>query len=159
MTAEPLEDALVAELQKLFEGVCFLAPTGKLEQIQVFKYDLPVQMAGATNRHEPFIAVCPVTGQIAEAGDLPETDVGLGIRIWNNAPEHTGNDDLMSIIRRIVLRFTSNPYISNRHYECKYPIKWSLSDTSRHPYYIGAVAFKVENAQPIYQEVPSDGSF
>ena len=60
----------------------------------------------------------------------------------------------MSIIRRICLRFASNPYIGKKH-ECKYPIKWTLSETSRHPYYIGAVAFKAETAQPIYQEVPS----
>ena len=103
---------------------------------------------------EPFIAVCPTTGQISEQGASPETDIGLGIRVYNPAPEHTGNDDLMSIIRKICLRFASNPYIGKKH-ECKYPIKWTLSDTSRHPYYIGAVSFKADTAQPIYQEVRS----
>lgn len=154
MSEITLEDELVAELQTLLEGMQLQTPDGKLAQIQVFKYDLPSFLAGQTPAQEPFIAVCPTTGQISEQGASPETDIGLGIRIYNPAPEHTGNDDLMSIIRKICLRFVSNPYIGKKH-ECKYPIKWTLSDTSRHPYYIGAVAFKAETAQPIYQEVPS----
>ena len=153
MSEITLEDALVAELKVLFDGVKLKAPDGSLSQIQVFKYDLPVQIAGKPTHQEPFVAVCPTTGQISEQNASPETDIGLGIRIWNDAPEHVGNDELMSIIRKILLRFASNPYIGKK-YECKYPIKWSLSDTSRHPYYIGAVAFKVETAKPIYQEVP-----
>ena len=83
-------------------------PDGQLAQIQVFKYDLPAFLAGQTPVQEPFIAVCPTTGQISERGASPETDIGLGIRIYNPAPEHAGNDDLMSIIRRICLRFASN---------------------------------------------------
>ena len=83
MSEITLEDELVAELQTLFEGMQLQTPDGQLAQIQVFKYDLPAFLAGQTPVQEPFIAVCPTTGQISERGASPETDIGLGIRIYN----------------------------------------------------------------------------
>ncbi|MGN0706580.1 MAG: hypothetical protein ACI4JC_01090 [Faecalibacterium sp.] len=152
------EDALVVELEKLFDGALFPTSGGGSSPIHIYKHAKPEKMSGAAEATEPYISVCLTSGEIRERDQPSTIAVGLGIFIYNASLDHAGYDDLMSIIRRIQLRFMSDPFFGGR-YECKPPLQWKIDDTTRHPFYIAAVAFSIEIAQPIYQEVPHYNEF
>lgn len=167
MTAEFAADALAADLEDLFAGQLFRSSAGERRAIRVHVNDLPVATGNDEDRSqdapEPYMIVQIGEGTIPEGDAAQEVQIVLVICLYDDRPDRQGYRDLLHIIQEITARYCKNPVVRLRPgsvgarggpYTVKKPIQWAIwNDSKAHPYYLGAVEFKLE-IPTICPEVP-----
>ena len=181
MTQEFLLDALVADLEQLFEGETLKNSAGVERKIRVFPQDLPIR-AGSDIEPEPDLLedadleTKQLEGQeppeetepedVPEpyvivrlpGGELPAQDVRqkveaiLVVCVCDPNPNRQGFRDALHIVNRILTHYAENGIVARR-YEVQYPIKWVVQEEDNHPYYFAAMALTLD-APAIFKEVP-----
>ena len=167
MTAEFAADALADDLEDLFAGQRFRSSAGEKRAIRYFVNDLPVATGNDEDRikhaQEPYIVARITEGTIPEGDAAQEVQIVLVICLYDDRPDRQGYRDVLHLIHEITARYCKNPVIRIRPgsagarggpYTVKKPIQWAIwNDSKAHPYYLGAVEFKLE-IPTICPEVP-----
>ena len=167
MTAEFAADALAADLEDLLAGQLYRSSAGERRPIRYFVNDLPVATGNDEDRgehaQEPYIIARITEGTIPEGDAAQEVQIVLVICLYDDRPDRQGYRDVLHIIHEITARYCKNPVVRLRPgsagarggpYTVKKPIQWAIwNDSKAHPYYLGAVEFKLE-IPTICPEVP-----
>ena len=182
MTQEFLLDAMVADLEQLFEGETLKNSAGVERRIRVYPQDLPIragvdiepepepveetdleaeQPEGQTPEGaepedvpEPYILVRIVNGDLPEQGEDERQNilVILVICVCDPDPNRQGYRDALHIVNSVLHHYGTDGLVARR-YEVQRPIKWAIQDEDNHPYYIAAMALNFK-APAIFKEVP-----
>ena len=179
MTQEFLQDAVVADLEQLFQGETLKNSAGVDRRIRVYPQDLPIR-AGADIEPDPEpveedLEADQAEGQTTEAtepedvpepyvivrvpgGELPDQDtrqqveIILVVCVCDPDPGRQGFRDALHIVNAILTHYGKNTIVGRR-YEVQYPIKWVTQEEDTHPYYFAGMALKLA-APAIFKEVP-----
>lgn len=166
MTTEFAEDALAADLNDLFKGQLFPCSAGEMRPVRVYVQDLPVPTGNdedrAADAPEPYIIVRTSEGTIPAGDAAQEVQIILVICLYNPDPARQGHRDVLHIIQEITARYCKNPVVrikpgsggrAGGPWTVRKPIQWAAQTEPTHPYYFGAVEFKLETPAVI-SEVP-----
>lgn len=167
MTPEFAEDALKADLEELFAGQTFRSSAGEERAIRVYVQDLPLPTGSdeedrSLDVPEPYIIVRTSEGTIPAEDKAQEMQIILIICLFDDRPDRQGHRDVLHIIQEIAARYCKNPIIrlkpgsggaAGGPWTVQKPIQWATQTEPTHPYYFGAVEFKIE-VPTFFPEVP-----
>ena len=177
MTQEFLQDAVVADLEQLFQGETLKNSAGVDRGIRVFPQDLPIR-AGADiepdpveedleadqaedqtpeetepeDVPEPYVIVRIPGGELPDQDTRQQVEVILVVCVCDPDPGRQGFRDALHIVNAIMTHYGENGIVGRR-YEVQYPIKWVTQEEDTHPYYFAGMALKLA-APAIFKEVP-----
>lgn len=177
MTQEFLQDAVVADLEQLFQGETLKNSAGVDREIRVFPQDLPIR-AGADiepdpveedleadqaedqtpeetepeDVPEPYVIVRIPGGELPDQDTRQQVEVILVVCVCDPDPGRQGFRDALHIVNAIMTHYGENGIVGRR-YEVQYPIKWVTQEEDTHPYYFAGMALKLA-APAIFKEVP-----
>ncbi len=181
MTQEFLQDAMVADLEQLFEGETLKNSAGMERRIRVYPQDVPIRAGSDIEEdQEPVEDLDPEAEQLEDqapaeeiepedvpepyvivrlpGGELPAQDerqtveAVLVVCVCDPDPNRQGFRDALHIVNKILTHYAANNIVARR-YEVQYPIKWVTQEEDTHPYYFAAMALKL-SAPAIFKEVP-----
>lgn len=179
MTQEFLQDAVVADLEQLFQGETLKNSAGVDRRIRVYPQDLPIRAGAdiepepdtveedleaeqledkATEETEPEDVPEPYVIVRIPGGELPDQDTSqqveiiLVVCVYDPDPRRQGFRDALHIVNTILTHYGKNGIVGRR-YEVQYPIKWVTQEEDTHPYYFAGMALTLA-APAIFKEVP-----
>ena len=179
MTQEFLQDAVVADLEQLFQGETLKNSAGADRRIRVFPQDLPIragadiepepdpveedleagQLEGQATAEtepedvpEPYVIVRIPGGELPDQDARQQVEVILVVCVQDPDPGRQGFRDALHIVNTILTHYGANSIVGRR-YEVQYPIKWVTQEEDTHPYYFAGMALKLA-APAIFKEVP-----
>ena len=179
MTQEFLQDAVVADLEQLFQGETLKNSAGVEREIRVFPQDLPIragadiepepdpveedleaeQLEDKTTAEtepedvpEPYVIVRIPGGELPDQDTRQQVEVILVVCVCDPDPGRQGFRDALHIVNAIMAHYGENGIVGRR-YEVQYPIKWVTQEEDTHPYYFAGVALNLA-APAIFKEVP-----
>ena len=179
MTQEFLQDAMVADLEQLFEGETLKNSAGVERKIRVFPQDLPIragadiepepepveedmeaeQLEGKNTAEtepedvpEPYVIVRIPGGELPDQDTPQQVEAILVVCVCDPDPNRQGFRDALHIVNKILTHYGKNGIVGQRH-EVQYPIKWVTQEEDTHPYYFAGMALKLA-APAIFKEVP-----
>ena len=177
MTQEFLQDAVVADLEQLFQGETLKNSAGADRRIRVYPQDLPIragadiepepveedleadQAEGQTTEEteaedvpEPYVIVRVPGGELPDQDTRQQVEIILVVCVYDPDPGRQGFRDALHIVNTILTHYGKNGIVGRR-YEVQYPIKWVTQEEDTHPYYFAGMALKLA-APAIFKEVP-----
>lgn len=171
MVADFLQQDLVAELKRLFDGAEFRSPKGEREKLSVFSQALPIPESADPPEGDlapelieeglglsdaggaepfPYIIVRLETGAITQIDGEQTIKTTLIFGAYDNSLENQGHKDVLHMIQKIYERFAKNAILAAK-YECVMPINWALQDEESYPYYFGGMELNF-NTIPLERE-------
>ena len=155
MTPIFLQDALVEELQDLFQDFRSQAPDGTRRPLNVFAQYLPKREHSIDQRvtqgrpgpaqkrpadpRFPYICVDLTSGEIPEGRNADHTrSTVLVIGTYHNGCDRQGARDVFNIIDRIYDRYSRMP-VMGKKYVLKFPIRWYLQEDEPYEYFFGGM--------------------
>lgn len=177
MTQEFLQDAVVADLEQLFQGETLKNSADVDRRIRVYPQDLPIragadiepdpveedleadQAEGQTTEEtepedvpEPYVIVRVPGGELPDQDTRQQVEIILVVCVCDPDPGRQGFRDALHIVNTILTHYGKNGIVGRR-YEVQYPIKWVTQEEDTHPYYFAGMALKLA-APAIFKEVP-----
>ena len=179
MTQEFLQDAMVADLEQLFEGETLKNSAGVERRIRVYPQDVPIRAGSDIEEDpepvedmeaeqpesqeppegtepedvpEPYVIVRLPGGELPAQDERQTVEAVLVVCVCDPDPNRQGFRDALHIVNKILTHYGENGIVGRR-YEVQYPIKWVTQEEDTHPYYFAAMALKL-SAPAIFKEVP-----
>ena len=179
MTQEFLQDAMVADLEQLFEGETLKNSAGVERRIRVYPQDVPIRAGSDIEEDpepvedmeaeqpesqeppegtepedvpEPYVIVRLPGGELPAQDERQTVEAVLVVCVCDPDPNRQGFRDALHIVNKILTHYGENTIVGRR-YEVQYPIKWVTQEEDTHPYYFAAMALKLY-APAIFKEVP-----
>ncbi len=181
MTQEFLQDAMVKDLEQLFEGETLKNSAGVERRIRVYPQDVPIRAGsdiedepepaadadleveqpedqeppGAAQPEdvpEPYVVVHLNGGELPAPDEQQKVEAVLVVCVYDPDPNRQGFRDALHIVNKILTHYAENSIVGRR-YEVQYPIKWVTHEEDTHPYYYAAMALTL-TAPAIFKEVP-----
>jgi hypothetical protein len=179
MVADYLQQDLVDELKRLFDGALFRTPgepdesgKPKMAPLRVFPQALPIpepanppdgdldpelieEGLGLSDLNAdpyPYIIVRVESGSIKEIGGEQTVKATLLFGAFDDSYTNQGHRDVLHMIQKIYERFSKNAILAAK-YENVMPINWALQDEESYPYYFGGMELFF-NTLPIGREDP-----
>ena len=177
MTQEFLQDAVVADLEQLFQGETLKNSAGADRRIRVYPQDLPIRAGAdiepepveedleaeqpedkptaeteAEDVPEPYVIVRVPGGELPDQDTRQQVEIILVVCVYDPDPGRQGFRDALHIVNAILTHYGKNGIVGRR-YEVQYPIKWVTQEEDTHPYYFAGMALKLA-APAIFKEVP-----
>lgn len=170
MTQEFLMDAMVKDLETLFEGYTLKNSAGVELPVRVYPQDLPIRAGSDMDADpeieptegvdpeapepvpEPYVIVRLPAGEQAAQDERQTVEVILVVCVYDEAEDRQGFRDALHIVNAIMTHYGENS-VMGRRYEVQYPIKWVTQQEDTHPYYFAGMALTVD-APAIFKEVP-----
>lgn len=173
MVATFLQDDLVEELKKIFDGFRLKNPLGELSPVNVYAQSLPIpapvpppeetdpELAEEglidtdpvkTEDPYPYAIVRVTDGKIENIDGDQAVTVFIILGVFDDNLNNQGHKDVLNMIQRIYERFAKNAILAGK-YECEHPMQWSLQEEESFPYFIGGVGLTF-NTLPIRREDP-----
>lgn len=150
-----LQDALCAEMKKLFEGFPLYDSTGAKTTLKVYAQDLPETETDDESSAEPtpYCIVKLVDG--TAGGNKNSVRVVFVFCVRDAKPDRQGHRDILTLIFRVYERFAKNPYIKNFVFpsDDEAAFEWAIQDEDTYPFNIGACKLTF-NAPTIQKEDP-----
>lgn len=141
-----LQDALCAEMEKLFQGFPLRDSAGALTKLKVYAQDLPETETDdeADIDPTPYCIVKLVDG--TAGGDKNTVRVVLVFCVRDAARDRQGHRDVLTLMHRVYERFAKNPYIGNFVFPVdeQSAFEWAIQDEDTYPYNIGACKLMFE---------------
>lgn len=135
-----LQDALVAEIKKLFAGFPLKDAKGERTALKVYAQDLPETETDDEDGTDPapYCIVKLVDG--TAGGDKNSVRVVLVFCVRDAARDRQGHRDVLTLIFRVYERFAKHPYILNFVFPADdtAAFEWAIQDEDTYPYNIGA---------------------
>lgn len=163
LTARAAHDAMIAELEKLFDGMTFTSPVSDdpdypaagQRALNVYGQMMPIQtvddeIVDTIESLAPAIQVRIDSGTVKGPEKQQQVTLAIVICTWDNDTEREGIVEVYNIIQRIMTRFMSDPVFGA--FEAQYPMDWAIQQEETPPYYYGAVSIPV--ALPIVAIAP-----
>ena len=147
-----LQDALCAEINKLFRGFPLKDASGAPTQLKVYAQDLPETETDDEDGTDP-APYCIVKLVDGTAGGGNNTvRVVLVFCVRDAARDRQGHRDILTLLHRVYERFAKNPYLGNFVFPAdeQSAFEWAIQDEDTYPYNIGAC--KLTFACPIIQK-------
>ncbi len=143
-----LQDAIILELNSLFEGNTFLDADGDKKELKVYPQELPIPESDDDSDTAivsvPYAIVKISQGEISELDLLADTDIIIVLCVYDDELHKQAHRDVMHMINKIQQRFLTNPHVGN--FRIKTPLKWALQDDKSYPYFFGAIEMTFESA-------------
>lgn len=138
MTARELQDAVVADLKKLFSGIYYKTPEETTSPPNIYKQFLPKRTVEDGDKDDPYpyIIVRLDSGGIETQRDPHKVAVLLLIGIYDDDLQNNGYLAVMEIIEKIQRHYEETPAL--KEFVCADPFNWALQDEESYPYYFGA---------------------
>lgn len=138
MTARELQDAVVADLKKLFSGIYYKTPEETTSPPNIYKQFLPKRTVEDGDKDDPYpyIIVRLDSGGIETQRDPHKVAVLLLIGIYDDALQNDGHLAVMEVIEKIQRHYEETPAL--KEFVCADPFNWALQDEESYPYYFGA---------------------
>jgi hypothetical protein len=167
VTQEFLQDAIVKDLQGLFEGETLKNSAGVERQIRVYPQDVPIragsdvepdqdleenEQAEPEDVPEPYVIVRIPGGELPAQDERQKVEAVLVVCVYDADPNRQGFRDALHIVNAILTHYAKGDIVARR-YQVQYPIKWVTQEEDTHPYYFAAMALTL-NAPAIFKEVP-----
>jgi hypothetical protein len=150
-----LQDALCAEMKKLFQGFLLRDAGGNLTNLKVYAQDLPETETDdeADTDPAPYCIVKIVDGTAGVNHN--SVRVVLVFCVRDAARDRQGHKDILTLIFRVYERFAKNPYIGNFYFpvDDNSAFEWAIQDEDTYPYNIGACKLMF-NGPSIQKEYP-----
>lgn len=150
-----LQDALCAEMSKLFQGFLLRDAGGDLTNLKVYAQDLPETETDdeADTDPAPYCIVKIVDGTAGVNHN--SVRVVLVFCVRDAARDRQGHKDILTLIFRVYERFAKNPYIGNFYFpvDDNSAFEWAIQDEDTYPYNIGACKLTF-NGPSIQKEYP-----
>lgn len=138
MTPLNLQDELIKELERLFEGKVYKSPEGENVSLKVFPQDIPRQVNDDDSDPIPYIIVRLNKGDDEGGRDSFNTvRVVIIVGMWDDSPDEQGYRDVMNAIQDIYERFAKNPNL-NAIAQFSGDFHWAMQEDGYFPYYFGA---------------------
>jgi hypothetical protein len=135
-----LQDALCADMEKLFQGFLLRDAGGNLTNLKVYAQDLPETETDDETDTDP-APYCIVKIVDGTAGmNHNSVRVVLVFCVRDAARDRQGHKDILTLIFRVYERFAKNPYIGNFYFpvDNDSAFEWAIQDEDTYPYNIGA---------------------
>lgn len=145
MTPLLLQEALVDELHKIFDGERFENTLGERVPLNVFEQQLPVIQSEDDTDPVPYALVRLETGKTESSDNPQEVSVTILFGIINQSSENNGHKDVLNLIQKIYERFEKNPMLANQ-YMFQDPFNWALQDEESFPYFFGATSMTFQTS-------------
>lgn len=179
MTQEFLQDAVVADLEQLFQGETLKNSAGVERRIRIYPQDLPIRAGADTEPDlepveedleaeqaenqppkktapedvpEPYVIVRVPGGELPAQDTRQQVEIILVVCVYDPDPGRQGFRDALHIVNTILIHYGQNNIVGQR-YEVQYPIKWVTQEEDNHPYYFAGMALELV-APAIFKEVP-----
>lgn len=150
-----LQDALCADMKKLFQGFLLKDAGGNLTNLKVYAQDLPETETDdeADTDPAPYCIVKIVDGTAGVNHN--SVRVVLVFCVRDAARDRQGHKDILTLIFRVYERFAKNPYIGNFYFpvDDNSAFEWAIQDEDTYPYNIGACKLMF-NGPSIQKEYP-----
>ena len=150
-----LQDALCADMKKLFQGFLLRDAGGNLTNLKVYAQDLPETETDDETDTDP-APYCIVKIVDGTAGmNRNSVRVVLVFCVRDAARDRQGHKDILTLIFRVYERFAKNPYIGNFYFpvDDNSAFEWAIQDEDTYPYNIGACKLMF-NGPSIQKEYP-----
>ena len=150
-----LQDALCADMEKLFQGFLLRDAGGNLTNLKVYAQDLPETETDDETDTDP-APYCIVKIVDGTAGmNHNSVRVVLVFCVRDAARDRQGHKDILTLIFRVYERFAKNPYIGNFYFpvDNDSAFEWAVQDEDTYPYNIGACKMMF-NGPSIQKEYP-----
>lgn len=150
-----LQDALCADMKKLFQGFLLRDAGGDLTNLKVYAQDLPETETDDETDTDP-APYCIVKIVDGTAGmNRNSVRVVLVFCVRDAARDRQGHKDVLTLIFRVYERFAKNPYIGNFYFpvDDDSAFEWAIQDEDTYPYNIGACKLMF-NGPSIQKEYP-----
>lgn len=135
-----LQDALCAEIGKLFAGFPLHDASGNRTALKVYAQDLPETGNDDEDGTEPtpYCIVKLVDG--TAGGNKNSVRVVLVFCVRDAKPDRQGHRDILTLIFRVYERFAKNPYLLNFVFPTDEDaaFEWAVQDEDTYPFNIGA---------------------
>lgn len=158
-----IQDAMVEELAKIFDGHEIPSPDGKLKKLNIFEQDVPVltsdpaectdeELESGLNHDStneklfPYIVVILGDGDVPDVGEKEKVNLSLVAGVYDESKGKSGFKYILHIFQVIRERFEKNPCLADR-YILTYPIKWKLQDEDTYPYFFGGLYLTFETSR------------
>ena len=157
MTQEFLQDAIVKDLEGLFQHKKLKNSMGTEQTVRIYAQDAPIrsgddETTDPADLPEPYVVVRLQGGELPEQDTSQKVEAILTICVCDQAPDRQGYRDALHIVNAILHHYGGNGVVANR-YVVKYPIRWVTQEDDTHPYYFAGMALAFE-APAIFKEVP-----
>lgn len=173
MVATFLQDDLVEELKKIFDGFRLKNPLGESSEINVFSQSLPIPapVAPPADAEQelieeglvdtdpvkvedpyPYAIVRVQEGKIETIDGAQSVAAFIILGVYDESLQNQGHKDVLNMIQKIYERFAKNAILAGK-YELLHPIEWTLQDEESYPYFIGGMALNF-GTLPIRREDP-----
>lgn len=173
MVATFLQDDLVEELKKIFDGFRLKNPLGELSEINVFSQALPIPapVAPPADAEQelieeglvdtdpvkvedpyPYAIVRVQEGKIETIDGAQSVAAFIILGVYDESLQNQGHKDVLNMIQKIYERFAKNAILAGK-YELLHPIEWTLQEEESYPYFIGGMALNFSTL-PIRREDP-----
>lgn len=137
MNARELQSDLAKDLEKLFAGKLYKAPTGENAGISVFEQHLPKRLDDESEDPFPYIIVRLDSGGIDTQTDPHKVAVLLLVGIFDDSIKNEGHKAVMEIIEKIQNHYEAEPVLAGQFRRTD-PFNWALQDEESYPYFFGA---------------------
>ncbi len=157
MTQEFLQDAVVEDLESLFQHHRLTNSLGVERAVKVYPHDTPIRQGDDEAQDpeappEPYVIVRTMGGSIQDESSPQVVEIVLVICVYDRDPARQGYRDALHIVNEVYRHYASNGVVGKR-YVLQYPIRWATPDDDSHPYYFAAMALNFE-APAVTKEVP-----
>lgn len=150
-----LQDALCAEIKKLFADFPLYDAKRNRTQLNVYAQDLPETETDDEDGTDPtpYCIVKLIDG--TAGGDRNTVRVVLVFCVRDASRDRQGHRDVLTLMHRVYERFAKHPYIANFAFpvDDTAAFEWAIQDEDTYPFNIGACKLMF-NGPTIQKEDP-----
>jgi hypothetical protein len=139
-----LQNVLVSELKKLFDGEVFPKVPENTDDnpdpvpLNIFTQAVPYENDGDITVYAPYIVVQLQKGNQEDEAEAAETVILLNIAIYSDDPQNQGHIFVCNIIEKIRQHLFLKRTFGNKYY-IKLPFEWQINDEDVAPYFLGSI--------------------
>lgn len=141
MTPLFLQDRLVDELTKLFEGKTLKNENGDESAFKICAQYLPAEDPSVEDQTEityfPFVRVILDSGSDPGVEEARTCDIRFEAGVYDSDSTYQGHRDLMNIIGEIYRHFIQRRCFGV--FEINYPFRWSIDPENTYPKFYGMI--------------------
>ena len=147
MTARELQDALVADLMRLFKSRRYKTPYGAKGALSFFAQNLPKRQSEYDDDPFPYVIVRLDSGAIDTQTDPHKVAVVLLVGVYDDGLDNQGHRTVLEIMEMIQKHYEEKPLLAKQFVFCD-PFRWVLQDEESYPYFFGAAEVTFELPAP-----------
>lgn len=147
MNAILLQDALVSDLNKLFQNRRYKTPDGQTAAVSVFAQNLPKRESEEDEDPFPYIVARLDSGDIESQTDAYKVAVILLVGVYDDDKSNQGHKTVLEIMEVIQRHYEEIPLLDGR-YVFTDPFHWALQDEESYPYFFGGVQISFNAPAP-----------